>query len=175
MSQEDTRTLAGRWISQHVPPDVPVVMLGGPECEPQVKESRASLKRRIDYVTRRYGERSGEIVSEIYRLQLRALDGAKDAGCEVYRNPEDPKIFSHTICLVLPRHPLSMATVNPESRERFSGEILEEVEFRSLKKEDGRFVLDPIDAFFLPFNNLQKVIRPGPGFRVIILFRKNED
>jgi len=174
LTRRDTRTLAGRWISGHVPQDVPVVILGGPECEPQIRESRTSIKRRIDYVNRRYGERSGEIVSEIYRLQLRSWSGNSDDGYEVYRNPKDSKIQGDSVCLVLPNYPLSMANFDPDLKEQFSGKILQRVKFKSLDKEEEDFVLDRIDAFFLPFNKLEKVIHPGPELEVILLSKKRE-
>ncbi len=70
LTQEDTRTLARRWIEQNVPRDVPVVILGGPEAEPQVLDTPASLERRMGYVARLYGKRAGNVISEPYRLQL---------------------------------------------------------------------------------------------------------
>ena len=172
LSRNDTRTLAGQWILHHVSPDVPVVFLGGPECEPQIYEMTASIHRRIEYVYRLYGKRGGDIVSEIYRLQLRDKRGQENPGYNVFRNPEHLPVDMKMVCLVIPSYPLSMASINPVSLKMAGGQILEKVCFDALKNNSIHFKLDTVDAFFLPFFPLGDVIRPGPNIEILMIKRE---
>lgn len=172
LSRNDTRTLAGQWILHHVSPDVPVVFLGGPECEPQIYEMTASIHRRIEYVYRLYGKRGGDIVSEIYRLQLRDKRGRENPGYNVFRNPEHLPVDMKMVCLVIPSYPLSMASINPVSLKMAGRQILEKVRFDALKNNSIHFKLDTVDAFFLPFCPIGDVIRPGPNIEIWMIKRE---
>jgi len=172
LSCHDTRTLAGQWILDHVSPDVPVVILGGPECEPQIYETTASIRRRIEYVYRLYGKKGGDVVSEIYRIQLRNHERSSHTGYEVFRNPEYLLADMKEVCLVIPSYPLSMASINPASLKMARGQIQEKVRFDALKNNSIHFKLDPVDAFFLPLSPLGDVIRPGPNIEIWMIKRE---
>ena len=172
LSRNDTRTLAGKWILHHVSPDVPIVFLGGPECEPQIYEMTASIHRRIEYVYRLYGKRGGDIVSEIYRLQLCDKRGRENPGYNVFRNPEHLPVDMKMVCFVIPSYPLSMASINPVSLKMAGGQILEKVRFDAIKNNSIHFKLDTVDAFFLPFSPLGDVIRPGPSIEILMIKRE---
>lgn len=169
LAQEDTRTLAWRWIEQNVPREVPIVLLGGPESEPQILETAASIHRRIGYVKRRYGESSGDLVSELYRAQLRDLEARSQRGYEVFRNPGPVKVEGGVILLALPSHPLRMAQYDAAARRLYSGKVLREVSFTSLSGDWADFEVDSVDAFFVPFRALDRVRRPGPNIQLLLL------
>lgn len=165
LARADTRTLAGRWIEENVATDVPIVLLGGPECEPQVPETAASIERRMRYVERLYGKAAGEVISIPYRLQLRGLETDKRRGYEVFRNPEAPPP-GRTVLVVTPHYPLGMTQFPPSALAVYSGKTLRSVEIASLSGDWENFELDRIDAFFLPWSSLENVTRPGPNIRV---------
>jgi hypothetical protein len=169
LAQEDTRTLAWRWIEQNVPRKIPIVLLGGPESEPQILETAASIERRTGYVKRRYGESSGDLVSELYRAQLRDLEARSQRGYEVFRNPGPVKVEGGVILLALPSHPLRMAQYDPAARRLYSGKVLREVSFTSLSGDWADFEVDSVDAFFVPFRALDRVRRPGPNIQLLLL------
>jgi hypothetical protein len=169
LAQEDTRTQAWRWIEQNVPREVPIVLLGGPESEPQILETAASIERRMGYVKRRYGESSGDLISELYRAQLRDLEARSQRGYEVFRNPGPVKVEGGVILLVLPSHPLRMTQYDPAARRLYSGKVLREVSFTSLSGDWADFEVDSVDAFFVPFRALDRVRRPGPNIQLLLL------
>jgi len=150
-----------------VPREVPIVWLGGPECEPQLVESAASVGRRIEFAYRRYGPVSGAIVSAPYRLMKEARERRGLSGWEVFRNPPRAEMPAGEFLLVTPEYPLPMARFTmPAPAQKL--EILgSPVVFRSLEEgfRDG-LELDRIDAWFLPFRPLEGVLRPGPGLRL---------
>jgi hypothetical protein len=167
LAMEDTRTLAGRWIQALVPRQTPIVWLGGPECEPQFVESPASIGRRIQFAYRRYGPVSGAIVSAPYRLMKQAIERRGLSGWEVFRNPPGAEMPSSEFVLVTPEYPLRMARytlpVPSESLEPLGTPVV----FPSLAEGvQGGLELDQIDAWFLPFRPLDRVLRPGPGLRI---------
>lgn len=106
LAREDTRSQAGRWIAEQVPADVPVVLLAGPECEPQILETRASLARRSQYAMERYGPQAGRVVSDLYRLQLEWRPELAGNAHEVFRGPAAPERAGRGVCLVIPSYPL---------------------------------------------------------------------
>lgn len=166
-AREDTRTQAGSWLQAHVPQSTPIVWFGGPECEPQLQESPASVGRRIDFAYRRYGDISGAIVSAPYKLMKEAREKDHRPGWELYRNPPAAEMPQGEFYLVTPRYPLRMANFRlpvPESTLELRGNP---VEFNSLKAGtwDG-LELDLIDAWFLPFRPLDGVLRPGPNLTI---------
>ena len=165
LTRADTRTLAGRWIEDHVAADVPIVLLGGPECEPQVPETAASIERRMRYVERLYGNAAGEVISIPYRLQLRGLETGKPRGYEVFRNPAAPPP-GRTVLVVTPHYPLGMTKFSPGALQAYSGRTLRSVEITSLSGDWEDFELDRIDAFFLPWSGLESATRPGPNIRL---------
>ena len=172
LTKEDTRTLAGSWIADHVPPQAPVVFLGTPECEPQIDEDKASLTRRIAYVCGLYGPRSGAVVSELYRLLLNNPSKDLRNHYTIFRNPKWETVPGETLCLVIPYYPLSMVSIKPALEREFTGKVLEEVHFDSLPADNQPLVLDQTDAFFLPMNRLNQVLRPGPGLVIRIVHRE---
>jgi hypothetical protein len=167
LAMEDTRTLAGRWIVNNVPKTRPILWLGGPECEPQFEESAASISRRIEFAYRRYGPTSGAIVSTPYLLLKDARQGRQESGWEVYRNPPIGQLPGSEFLLVTPDYPLSMAQYElplPRGNLQTVGEV---IRFRSIVdgyKND--LELDPIDAWFLPFQPLEGLLRPGPEISI---------
>ncbi len=163
MNQPDTRTLAGDWIRSNIPAGVPVLLFGPPEAEPQVRETAASIQRRIGYVYNLYGAVSGAIVSEPYRLLLQSL--AND-GRDVYRNPGRSQIDAPSALLVLPEYPGGLAAYDPKLAAALTGEVLASIVIPSLDPQYTEWDLDRIDAFYLPFRPLGGVIRPGPGLRL---------
>lgn len=169
LATEDSRSVAGAWIREHVPSGVPVVWLGGPECEPQFMESAASVGRRIEFAYRRYGPFSGAIVSAPYILMEKARREAVTRGWEVYRNPPPGEVPAGEFVLVTPDYPLRMARYKlPFAEERM--ETLGPAQtFAALRQDSSGcrdFELDLIDAWFLPFRPLECVERPGPNLTV---------
>jgi hypothetical protein len=162
LSREDTRTLAGRWLAQHVPTATPVVYTGGAECEPQLRESAASIERRIEFVSRLYGKRAGELIAGPYRLMLRA---AGPGGAEVFRNPSPAEIPAPEFFVVIPRYPISMCASTEAWRT--PGDQVDEVYGIAARRDPSVAIeLDNVDAFFLPFHPPDAVERPGPDFTV---------
>jgi hypothetical protein len=166
LAREDTRTLAGRWIAEHVPVDLPIVIVGNPECEPQIRESPASIQRRIEYVTGLYGSIAGNRVADLYRLQL--LASPKVPSHEVWRN-RDPA-GNARVCLVEPFYPLPNPACPGSPRGRLERyRPVEGTSFEALPASTRHATIDAIDAFFLPFSALDEVARPGPNVRITIV------
>lgn len=167
LALQDTRSQAGAWLQTHVPQSTPIVWFGGPECEPQLQESPASVGRRIEFAYRRYGAISGAIVSAPYKLMKEAREKDLRPGWELYRNPPAAEMPQGEFYLVTPRYPLRMANFKlpvPDSSLELLGTP---VEFNSLIEGtwDG-LELDLIDAWFLPFRPLAGVLRPGPNLTI---------
>jgi hypothetical protein len=163
LARTDTRTLAGVWLGQNVPAGVPIVFDGGPECEPQVRETRASLLRRIEYAHRLYGQGGIGVVSTPYRLRLRIVG---PRGFEVFRDSDPPAIPASEFFAVVPSYPLPMCAAS--GRWRQSGDDVQVVHrVVGLRDPRAEFELDRVDAFFLPFDRLTKVERPGPDFTIL--------
>ncbi len=167
LAREDTRTQAGLWIAANLPQTLPVVLLTAPEAEPQIAESAASLERRIRYAYRLYGERSGEIVSELYR---RILPGARE-GYEVYRNPAPADVPGEEFLLVTAEYPMRTGGQSAQGRVAEFGEVRERVEFDPVTGSMEGASLDPSDAFYLPMNPAGRVTRPGPRLRMFWMRR----
>jgi hypothetical protein len=85
LARTDTRSLAGQWIEQNAG-STPVLFTSGAECEPQVRESKAALERRIRETYARWGELTGNIIAAPYRMMLPHAG----AGVEVYRPGGEP-------------------------------------------------------------------------------------
>ena len=163
LAKEDTRTQAGQWIAANVPNDVPIVLLTTPEAEPQIAENPTSLERRIGYAYLLYGEHSGTIVSELYRI-LRA--GARE-GYEVYRNPAPGEVPGGEFLLVLSEYPMRTAGESAVERIGEFGEERIRVEFNPFLGPMKDVRLDQSDAFYLPMNPWGKVSRPGPSLLLV--------
>ncbi len=163
LAREDTRSQAGRWIEANLPMDIPIVLLTPAEAEPQIRESAASIERRIAYVHRIYGEHSGEVVSELYRLLLAGADG----GREVYRNPDPAEVPGRECLVVLSEYPMRTAGGSQTSRAVEFGQEYARVEFTPFEVPVERAVLDQSDAFYLPMNPWGEISRPGP--RLVLL------
>jgi hypothetical protein len=170
LTQTDTRTLAWDWIRRHVPTGVPIVILGGPESEPQLFESSASLSHRIEYVHNLYGQKGGDITSELYWLQLR--DKKRQAsGYRIVRNPARFAEKDPSYCIVIPSYPLPMIRIDQTWEETATGKIINQVHIKGLRGEKNGFKLDEVDAFFLPFNRLDDVLNPGPNMDILFVQR----
>lgn len=161
LGRTDTRTLAGEWIARHTRVDVPVVICGGPEAEPQLRESAVSIARRVAYVHRIYGESSGDIVSIPYEL-MKSGAGTR----EIYRNPEREEIRSAEAIVVKTQYPNGMGNCDPTVGSRFTGQVLRREAFSPLLPAQTPWVLDTVDAFFLPLRPLDSVVRPGPQITI---------
>lgn len=170
LARQDTRTLAGRWIEQNVPREAPVVLLGPPESEPQVRESAASIECRIAYVYRLYGPNSGRIVSELYRLLLTGAGAGQ--GREVFRNPSDGEAPAGLVVVVTPSYPLPMIGDAHDDALARGARVVARAAFDPFLGSGGDAAcLDPIDAFFLPMNPWGRVARPGPKLAILVLDR----
>lgn len=167
LAQEDTRSQAGRWIEANVPRDIPIVLLGAPEAEPQIAENAASLDKRIAYAHRLYGEHSGGIVSELYNL----LRAPAPTGYAIYRNPSPAEVLSGEFLLVVSEYPMRAAGPSAAGRIGEFGDVRERVEFNPIIGPMEHAHLDPSDAFFLPMNPWGKVSRPGPRLLLLRMSR----
>jgi len=172
LSKPDTRVLAGEWIRENAGPDTPIVLLCGPESEPQVLESPESLKRRMKYVARRYGENAGDFISRLYRDQL-ANPEIESRGREVYRFPQPEDIRRSRVVRVTSWHPLELGNSPAGEPSKWQGRILKQADFVSTTGAESA-TWDIIDGFFLPFDSLAEVERPGPNLRVEVLELKRE-
>jgi hypothetical protein len=90
-----------------------------------------------------------------------------ERGYEVYRNPDEPP--GGKLLLVVPAHPLRMARVDPVALHPYQGREGPPVTFESLSGDWAGFEFDGIDAFFLPWNRLNRVHRPGPHLRLTLV------
>jgi len=169
LARTDTRVLAGRWIEEHLPPGVPVILPGEPETEPQLVESAASLLRRVEFAERRYGAGPAEFITVPYRMALAQAPGA--SGRELYRQPAPREVPSGEVCLVVPSYPLPMAGDRHDLAQRLltRGVVRDSVRIRGLAAGTDGLELDPTDAFFLPMGPLDRVLRPGPDLEIFIL------
>ena len=164
LARPDTRSLAGAWIRLHVPAACPILVVGGPETEPQLVESVASLGRRTSYVERRYGPKAGEVVSRLYRLEAQVRRSTPDAGRghEVYRG-EAPPAGSGCLCVVsgsYPGFPGAPAIGGRPGRET------DRARFSPVEGPGAWPPLDPADGFFLPMSGLFRLDGPGPLLEV---------
>ena len=170
LAREDTRTLAGQWIERNVPRETPVVLLGPPESEPQVRESAASTQRRIAYVYRLYGPNSGRIVSGLYRLLLAGAGAGQ--GRELFRNPSDGEVPAGLVAVVTPSYPLPMIGDAHDDGLARGARVVARAVFDPFLGSDGAAAcFDPIDAFLLPMNPWGRVARPGPKLAIVVLDR----
>ncbi|MEI6667420.1 MAG: glycosyltransferase family 39 protein [Acidobacteriota bacterium] len=170
LAMEDTRSEAGRWIAATVPASVPLVWIGAPESEPQIRETPASLRRRVDYVERTYGNVAARVIDRVYRLALHAPTAADINAYEVYRNPEPSAVAGRRVCVIQAAYP--SPTVITDTRllaEWTRGRVLR-TQTIGHPLPAGRHLLEPWDAFFLPLNLTQSV-QPGPQFHIVIVER----
>ena len=165
LAMKDTRSEAGRWIEENVPPGMPIVWLGEPESEPQWNESASSLRRRIAYVERRYGRAAARIIDRIYRLRMEAEPGGTR---EVFRNPAPGEVPPGAICVIQAQYPLPMVPADPRLRAVWTqGGVLREHHVGAPLGR-GRHVLDKSDAWFLPMN-LSEARQPGPMIHIYLV------
>jgi hypothetical protein len=168
LGREDTRGQAGRWIAEHVPPGVPVLLRGGPECEPQIPESRESLARRIGYAVERYGPAAGRVVSELYRLQLQWRPASAAPAREVFRGTAAIEGPGRGVCLVVPSYPLANPACPADGAAAVPGAATVRVRFDAIETPPRAPAGDAVDAFFLPFSGLGSVRRPGPNIEILL-------
>ncbi len=173
LSKTDTRALAGQWIRDNVSQETPIVLLCGPESEPQILESPDSLARRMEYVSRRYGASAGDFISRLYRDQLTNPDIGSQ-GREVYRFPQPGDISGSRIVRVTSWHPLELGNSPAGELSKWQGHVLRQADFISTTGAESAS-WDIIDGFFLPFDSLSEVERPGPNLRVEVLELMHDD
>jgi hypothetical protein len=174
LDREDTRTLAGKWIEEHVDPGVPVVVYGRPEQEPQLFESRASMQRHVEYMEKRYPRRrSSELLTEILRLQRDYLEDSDLPRYEVYRGLEELPPNTPEVCVVIPYYPLKNIGFSDMHVGRLK-KAESKVKFCSLTADHQDYFIDTVDNFYLPFSHLDEVERPGPHFEILTLKGKGE-
>lgn len=175
LSRPDSRTLAGEWISENITRDIPIVIAGWPECEPQVSETDLSILRRIDFVRRFYGESAVPIITQPYFMQLCSSSYKKRSGYELYRIAVPADIPGDKICLVIPTYPYTGSALRTADIShllgRFKGRITEKTKIETLHNESIRHDFDPIDAFYLPVDSLSNVVRPGPSMNIYLIDR----
>lgn len=162
LARADTRTLTGDWLRAHVAPGEPVVLCLWPEAEPQLPETLASLARRCAYAASRYGPGPAAVINQLYDLQRAALPGG---GYELLRGPAADLLPDRPFALVLAAYPA--VTPPPLPRVLAGGRHTVLPLFQALGvRGGGRLDRDPLDAFFLPFGGLDRVLRPGPNLFV---------
>jgi hypothetical protein len=168
LGEEDTRSMAGAWIRKNVPKGVPVVYLGGAECEPQFEESAGSIERRMEYVNRRYGPVSGAIIAAPYKLMAEARRRGGGRGWEVHRNPLPGTLPAGEKLVVTTEYPLRMTRYTAPYAEAAMEETRPGMVIQGMRLSGAcrDFELDLIDAWFLPFRPLECVERPGPNIRM---------
>lgn len=169
LGKPDSRSMAGEWIQNNIPRTLPIVWLGGPECEPQFIESAESVQRRIEFAYRRYGQFSGAIVSAPYEMMRKAKQEAGVSGWEVYRNPPPGQLPAREFAMVTSEYPLRMTRFKLPVAAGELEDLRPAQRFQALRQEEGvcdDFELDLIDAWFLPFRPLGCVERPGPNLTV---------
>jgi hypothetical protein len=175
LSRTDSRTLAGEWISKNVGTEVPIVIVGWPECEPQVPETEASINRRIDFVRRLYGESAVPIVAQPYYTQLRSDIDRKGSGYELYRIAVPYSVPGRKICLVIPTYPYTPSALRTDQIQsmlsRYPGRITRRTNIVTLHKESAKHDFDPWDAFYIPVDNLSNIMRPGPSMNIYLIDR----
>jgi hypothetical protein len=171
LARADTRSLAGEWIREHVPPTVPILLFGPPEAEPQIPESESSLARRAQYVEQIYGPWSGARVALLYRF---LMTRARSDGYELHRN--DLSVEAPVLCLVLSHYPVRTAfaprTIAKEPLDRYRGRVIRRARFDPLRGRAPHLSMDILDAFFLPFDGFEHVQRPGPRLEVLVVDRR---
>jgi hypothetical protein len=170
LAREDTRSEAGRWIRENVPPSVPIVWLGEPESEPQVMESTASLQRRMAYVEKRYGPVPAQVINRLYLLLMRAPSARDPSAHEVHREPRPSELAAERVCVVHAAYPLPMVRTDERLLAAWMrGRIVRQVDIGPAV-ENSRPLLDLSDAFFLPLN-LAHVLQPGPRISLSLVER----
>jgi len=173
LARADTRSQAGRWIAAHVPADVPVVLLGGPECEPQIAESRDSIARRIRYAMDLYGPTHGRVVTELYRLQLAGYVEGTGPAHEVFRRPVTFERPARGVCLVIPSYRLPNPACPPAALPAGLADLARDATVRArfdpVQESAAGATIDVVDAFFLPFSRLWTVRRPGPSIEILLV------
>ena len=172
LAREDTRVLAGRWIQENVSPETPIVLLCGPESEPQILEHPDSLNRRMQYVSRRYGEDAGVFISRLYRDQLMNPESS-DQGRQVFRFPGTDDVAENRVVRVTSWHPLSLGNSPVAAVSQWQGRVVQTADFISTSGAESA-TWDIIDGFFLPFDHLWEIERPGPNLRVELLDRSRD-
>jgi hypothetical protein len=168
LAMEDTRSEAGRWIDAHVSPSVPVVWLGSPESEPQLREAPASIRRRIAYVEGTYGPTAARVIERVYLLSMRvrATDGR-----QVFRNPRPADLDARLVCVVQAAYPSPTVTTDRAALDAWTrGRIVARAQVGA-PLPPGRHLLEPWDAFYLPLD-LARPMQPGPRFDLFLVERE---
>jgi 4-amino-4-deoxy-L-arabinose transferase-like glycosyltransferase len=173
LAREDTRSEAGRWIAANVPAACAVVMWASPELEPQVRETSSSIQRRIEYVHALYGATTGELVSRLYRVALAGATGTdRPPAYEVYRSMLSPA-DAPCSAIVTAGYPgfVAPAVTSAELAAGAGGSLVRRASFSPFAPGIAVAPIEPLDAFFLPMEHLDRVIRPGPIVEIVLYQR----
>lgn len=171
LARTDSRTLAGDWITRHVPPSVPILLLTQPEAEPQLVETTHSLLRRLDAVRIAYGDAAATIINQPHQVRLDALAPrpADPAAYELWRLPVGWPPGALQVCVVHSEHVLSWGQSDDSLLLALQrGELVASTTIDPWPTllPPGDRAYDRIDGFFLPMRGVARVERPGP--RLII-------
>lgn len=168
---EDTRSEAGRWIRANVPASVPIVWLGAPESEPQIRETPASMRRRVEYVDRMYGPVAARVIDRMYLLAMRAPGANDPRAYEVSRNPQPQDVSARLICVVQAAYPSPTVLTDPGMLAKWTRGRIVRTERIGRPLPPRHHLLEPWDAFFLPIN-LDRSLQPGPRFVISLVDRE---
>jgi len=171
LALEDTRSEAGRWIRANVPASVPIVWLGMPESEPQIRETPASIQRRVEYVDRTYGPVAARVIDRVYLLAMRAPTAGDPHAYEVFRNPRPQDVSARLIGVVQAAYPSPTVVTDPGTLAEWTRGRILGTERIGRPLPPGRHLLEPWDAFFLPIN-LDRPTQPGPEFVISLVERE---
>ena len=160
LARDDTRSLAGRWISRHIPFGTPltlpnVVPYSNPILPPNADQLRLRYPREAAaLIVRGLGE-PGETYPARYL-------GFFDKPTEDWQ--------PRTGFVVLARHPVVLRGMNPSPalvhRLHAAGARCVAT-FRAIRQPLGSDVLyDELDADYLPLRGFGYVLRPGPNITI---------
>jgi len=160
LARDDTRSLAGRWISRHIPFGTPltlpnVVPYANPILPPNADQLRLRYPREAAaLIVRGLGE-PGETYPARYL-------GFFDKPTEDWQ--------PRTGFVVLARHPVVLRRMNPPyplvHRLRAAGARCVAT-FRAIRQPLASDVLyDELDADYLPLRGFGDVLRPGPNITI---------
>jgi len=117
-----------------------------------------------------YGERAGNLLSAVLRLMVENVN--EDDGrphFEVYHVQDNLNFKGKKALVVIPCYPMTMAGLPVSKKVSLPSDAMtKHVSFYSLPDRKKHFTIDHTDTFYLPFNNLEKVKRPGPNMSLLL-------
>jgi hypothetical protein len=132
LHQTDTRTIARKWMIEHIPPASAVVLIGGDGYgKPKVPGMYISLPVDNLRSLKRWTKWAKWVVSDSFPPLSLWSPGATDA---------------------------ELAELNSEGTLEFDVD--------SIRPGTETLIFDPNDAFYVPFNHITSMLRPGPRIRI---------